>query len=60
MSNTTNTASAPGLSAHSVEKAYQEEGERLQQVADVKADISFVSIFANLIRKMDDAAQSAV
>jgi hypothetical protein len=51
---------AYGISANPVEKAFEDEGQRLEQVADVKTDISFVSIFANLIRKMDDAAQSAV
>jgi hypothetical protein len=51
---------AYGISANPVEKAYEDEGQRLEEVADVKADISFVSIFANLIRKMDDAAQAAV
>jgi hypothetical protein len=54
------TTNAYGISTNPVEKAYEEEGERLQQVADVKSDVSFVGIFANLIRKMDDAAQAAV
>lgn len=57
MSNMTNSY---GISNNSIEKTYEQEGERLQQVADVKSDVSFVSIFANLIRKMDDAAQAAV
>jgi hypothetical protein len=51
---------ASGLSTNLIEKTFEEESERLHDVADVKADISFVSIFANLIKKMDDAAQAAV
>jgi hypothetical protein len=40
-------------------KAYKEGGERIEQVEDVKTDISFVSIFSNLIKKMDETAQAA-
>jgi hypothetical protein len=49
-----------GISTNSVEKAFEEEGERLQDAVDVKSDLSFVGIFANLIKKMDDGAQAAV
>jgi len=51
---------AYGISTNLIEKAYDKEGDRLQETADVKSDINFVSIFANLIKKMDDAAQAAV
>ena len=51
---------AYGISTNSIEKAYEKEGERLEDVTDVKSDITFVSIFANLIKKMDEAAQAAV
>jgi hypothetical protein len=33
--------------------------EEVRQAAAVKTDISFLSIFSNLIKKMDDGAQSA-
>jgi len=55
-----NTTSAYGTSTISIEKAYDQEMERLHEVTDVKSDINFVSIFANLIRKMDDASQAVV
>jgi hypothetical protein len=54
------TANTHGLSADKIVETYEHEGERLQDVVDVKSDITFTSIFANLIRKMDDAAQAAV
>lgn len=57
MSNMGNTY---GISADKIVEAYEHEGERLEEVADVKSDINFASIFGNLIRKMDDAAQAAV
>lgn len=55
-----NTANTHGISTDKIVDAYEHEGERLQEVVDVKSDINFASIFANLIRKMDDAAQAAV
>lgn len=54
------TTNAFGTPTNTIEKAYEEEIERLEDVVDVKSDIDFTSIFANLIRKMDDAAQAAV
>lgn len=55
-----NTTSAFGKPTNTLEKTYDEEIERLEDTVDVKSDIDFTSIFANLIRKMDDAAQAAV
>lgn len=55
-----NTTSAFGKPTNTIEKTYEEQIEHLENVVDVKSDIDFTSIFANLIRKMDDAAQAAV
>jgi hypothetical protein len=55
----TNTTQSYGMLQSPIEKAYEEAGERIEQVEDVKADLSFIGIFSNLIKKMDDAAQSA-
>lgn len=54
------TANAIGKSTNTIEKTYDQEIERLEEVVDVRSDLDFTSIFANLIRKMDDAAQAAV
>ena len=55
-----NIPNASGMSPGVVDKAYDDAIEHVEHVADVKTDLSFVSIFANLIRKMDDTAQTAV
>ncbi len=60
MSSTTNSYGASATAAHTIDHAYDEEIERVHQVSNVKSDIDFVSIFANLIRKMDDGAQAAL
>lgn len=49
-----------GGAGGAIEKAYDEAIARAIEVADLKADISFVSIFANLIRKMDESSQTVV
>lgn len=57
-------SSAPGTRNSSypaslAESALEEAAVTVEQVADVKADLTFVGIFSNFIKKMDEAANAA-
>ncbi|MEN3291416.1 MAG: hypothetical protein V7642_669 [Burkholderiales bacterium] len=58
MSLTTNS-NYTGPGSNTVLETWEQGSKRIEQAQEAKTDISFMSIFANLIKKMDDAAQAA-